>query len=168
MQQDQLNMTERITQIVSESVSAMPDMAVVDAFKSTFEAWSPDDLLSLLAYQDHEIDRMQQSVSALRELRAVVEAAIVAKATEAQVGTTAHGYEVRMNKGRAVTSYDVEKILPHLTAEQKAIACKVSYSLVTPVFAAMLNAGLLPEAINEGVTTKPAVERWEVRKAKGA
>ena len=30
------------------------------------------------------------------------------------------------------------------------------------------DAGILPEAVNEGVTTKPAVERWEVRKAKGA
>ncbi len=165
MQETNLNMTDRATQDIDQT----PETGAAEqSAKSMLEGLSMNHLLSALAHHDELLEIAQRAVDQQREARSMVEAAIVAKATEAQVGTTAHGYEVRMNKGRAVTSYDVEKILPHLTAEQKAIACKVSYSLVTPVFAAMLNAGLLPEAINEGVTTKPAVERWEVRKAKGA
>jgi hypothetical protein len=136
--------------------------------KSMLEGLSMDHLLSTLAYHDELLESYQRAVDQQREARSMVEAAIVAKATEAKEGVIAHGYEVRLNKGRAVTSYDVDTILPHLTAEQKSVACKVSCSLVAPVFAAMLNAGILPEAVNEGVTTKPAVERWEVRKAKGA
>jgi hypothetical protein len=139
-----------------------------DTPKSMLEGLSMDHLLSALAHHDELLESHQRGVDAQREARSMVEAAIVAKATEAKEGVNAHGYEVRLNKGRAVTSYDADKIMPHLTAEQKSVACKVSYSLVAPVFAAMLNAGILPEAVNEGVTTKPAVERWEVRKAKGA
>jgi hypothetical protein len=139
-----------------------------DTPKSMLEGLSMDHLLSALAHHDELLESYQRGVDAQREARSMVEAAIVAKATEAKEGVNAHGYEVRLNKGRAVTSYDVDTILPMLTEAQRGIALKTTYSVIAPVFVAMLNAGQLPDDVRLGMITKPAVERWEVRKAKGA
>lgn len=154
---------------MSEDTTLDPDTAQDEQpAKSMLEGLSMDHLLSTLAYHDKLLESFQRAVDQQREARAMVEAAIVAKATEAQEGVTAHGYEVRVNKGRAVTSYDVDVILPLLTDAQRSVALKTTYSVVAPVFTAMLNAGQLPDDVRLGMITKPAVERWEVRKAKGA
>lgn len=126
-----------------------------------------DQIMRVMAAIDTEIADREERIKALRAWRDEMGAEVVKRAEIGGQAFEAHGYEVRLNKGKAVTKYDAGVIVPLLTDEQRAIACSVKYEIVEPVFAAMLKAKLLPDEIGAGVIVTPARERWEIRKAKG-
>lgn len=127
---------------------------------------APERPLYELGQIDREIDELNALIAEKRAVRAELVEAIAQTAAEMGEGFAACGYEVRLNKGRTVTTYDTDKIIPHLTMTQRDTVCTVKYSIIPSVFAAMLNAGKLPAGAAEGVTVTAPQARWEVRKAK--